>query len=214
MERIVTGEQMQLLDKCTKEEMGVPSLVLMERAGLSVFEAMKKEGFCLKKVLILCGSGNNGADGVVLARLLHLAGYCTDVCILGKPENFTKEMQKQIDIGRNYGISFVKSFHVSEYTVIVDAVLGVGLSREITGSLKEVIQELHQFHGKVVAVDIPSGICSKTGKILGCAVKADLTVTFAYGKAGLFLYPGADYAGKIVIADIGIYAKSQILPQP
>ena len=214
MERIVTGEQMQLLDKCTIEEMGVPSLVLMERAGLSVFEAMKKEGFCLKKVLILCGSGNNGADGVVLARLLHLAGYCTDVCILGKPENFTKEMQKQIDIGRNYGISFVKSFHISEYTVIVDAVLGGGLSREITGSLKEVIQELHQFHGKVVAVDIPSGICSKTGKILGCAVKADLTVTFAYGKAGLFLYPGADYAGKIVIADIGIYAKSQILPQP
>ena len=94
MERIVTGEQMQLLDRYTIEEMGVPSLVLMERAGLSVFEAMKKEGFSLNKVLILCGSGNNGADGVVLARLLHLAGYCVDVCILGKPEKFTKEMQK------------------------------------------------------------------------------------------------------------------------
>ena len=81
MERIVIGDQMQLLDKYTIEEMGVPSLVLMERAGLSVFEAIKKEGFSLNKILILCGSGNNGADGVVLARLLHLAGYCTDVCL-------------------------------------------------------------------------------------------------------------------------------------
>ena len=214
MERIVTGEQMQLLDKYTIEEMGVPSFVLMERAGLFVFEAIKKEGFSLNKILILCGSGNNGADGVVLARLLHLAGYCTDVCILGKPEKFTKEMQKQIDIGKNYGISFVKSFHISEYTVIVDAVFGVGLSREITGNLKEIILELHKFQGKIVAVDIPSGICSRTGKILGCAVKADLTVTFAYGKTGLFLYPGAEYAGKVVIADIGIYAKPEILPKP
>lgn len=214
MDKIVTGEQMQFLDKYTIEQMGVPSLVLMERAGLSVFEAMKKEDLSFDKILILCGSGNNGADGVVLARLLHLAGYCVDVCILGKPEKFTKEMQKQIDIGKNYGISFVKSFHISEYTVIVDAVFGVGLSREITGNLKETILHLQKFQGKIVAVDIPSGICSKTGKILGCAVKADLTVTFAYGKAGIYLYPGAEYAGKVVVADIGIYAKPQILPQP
>lgn len=209
MERIVTGKQMKLLDQYTIEQMEVPSMVLIEKAGLAVFEAMKKAGYSLKKVLVLCGSGNNGADGVALARLLYLAGYDTDVCILGKPEKFTKEMKKQIDIGKNYGISFVKSFHLSEYTVIVDAMLGVGLSREITGNLKELIQELYDFHGKIVAVDIPSGICSNTGKVLGCAVKADLTVTFGYQKAGLCFYPAVDYAGEIVLADIGIYASSK-----
>ncbi len=214
MERIVTGNQMKCFDQYTIEKMEIPSLVLMERAGLSVFEAIKKEGFPLEKVLILCGTGNNGADGVVLARLLHLAGYRTDVCILGKPENFTKEMQKQINIGKNYGISFVKSYCISEYTVIVDAIFGVGLSREIAGNLKEIIQELQDFHGKIVAVDIPSGICSHTGKVLGCAVKADLTVTFGYQKVGICLYPGADYAGKILVADIGVYNDPNLLFQP
>ncbi len=214
MERIVTGNQMKCFDQYTIEKMEIPSLVLMERAGLSVFEAIKKEGFPLEKVLILCGTGNNGADGVVLARLLHLAGYHTDVCILGKPENFTKEMQKQINIGKNYGISFVKSYCISEYTVIVDAIFGVGLSREIAGNLKEIIQELQDFHGKIVAVDIPSGICSHTGKVLGCAVKADLTVTFGYQKVGICLYPGADYAGKILVADIGVYNDPNLLFQP
>lgn len=214
MEKIVTGRQMKCLDQYTIEQKGIPSLVLMERAGLSVFEAIKRAKFSLEKVLVLCGTGNNGADGVVIARLLHLAGYHTDVCILGKPENFTIEMQKQIDIGRNYGISFVKSFCISEYTVIVDAIFGVGLSREIVGNLKETIQELHNFRGKVVAVDIPSGICSHTGKVFGCAVKADLTVTFGYRKVGLCLYPGADYAGKVVTADIGIYHEPKLLLQP
>lgn len=82
MEEIVTGKQMKELDAYTIETMGVPSLVLMERAGLQVFESMKKEGLPLSKVLVLCGSGNNGADGVVIARLLFLAGYQVHVCIL------------------------------------------------------------------------------------------------------------------------------------
>ena len=90
MEEIVTGKQMKELDAYTIETMGVPSLVLMERAGLQVFESMKKEGIPLSKVLVLCGSGNNGADGVVIARLLFLAGYQVHVCILGNPETFYK----------------------------------------------------------------------------------------------------------------------------
>lgn len=214
MERILTGKQMKMLDSYTIDHIGIPSLVLMERAGLSVFEVLKEEQISLKRVLILCGSGNNGADGVVIARLLFMAGYEVDVCILGKPEYFTKEMKKQIDIGKNYGISFVKSFHITEYTVIVDAVFGVGLSREITGSIKEIIQELHNFSGKIVSVDIPSGICADTGAILGCAVRADITVTFGYKKAGLCLYPGAEYAGKIITADIGIYNQPGLLQAP
>ena len=187
MEQIVTGEQMKALDVYTIEQMQMPSLVLMERAGLQVFWSMQKEGLPLSKVLVLCGSGNNGADGVVIARLLTLGGYQTDVCILGKPEHFTKEMEKQIEIGRNYGISFVKTFCVHEYTTIVDALFGVGLSREIKGTYRETIESLEHFQGKIVAVDIPSGIHAGTGAVLGCAVRADLTVTFGYKKAGLCL---------------------------
>ena len=133
MELLVTGNQMKKLDTFTIQEMGVPSLVLMERAGLAVYDEMLREGFPLTRTLVLCGGGNNGADGVVIARLLFLAGYDVDVCILGNPGHFTEEMKKQIDIGKNYGISFVNTFLPNEYTTIVDAVLGVGLSREVSG---------------------------------------------------------------------------------
>lgn len=213
MEEIVTGSQMKALDKETIEHMGIPSLVLMERAGLAVYEAMKKEKLPLERVLVLCGGGNNGADGVVVARLLSLAGYPVHVCILGKPEHFTEEMKKQVEIGRNYGISFVKTFRICEYTTIVDAVFGVGLSREVSGVCRETIEKVNQFQGQVVAVDIPSGVCADTGKILGCAVKADMTVTFAYKKAGLCFYPGAAYAGKLLTADIGIYRQKEQTPR-
>ena len=206
MERLVTGKEMKAMDLYTIEEMGVPSLVLMERAGLAAANALKEYDFSLKKVLVLCGGGNNGADGVVIARLLHLWGYETDVCILGNPEHFTEEMKKQIDIGKKYGLSFVKTFKQEEYTTIVDAILGVGLSRAVTGIYEQVIKQLSDYKGKILSVDIPSGVSADTGQILGCAVHADLTVTFAFLKAGLCLYPGACYAGKVLVADIGIYA--------
>lgn len=167
MKRIVTGKEMKALDRDTIEEMGVPSLVLMERAGLAAANALRESEFPLEKVLILCGSGNNGADGVVIARLLHLWGYQTDVCILGNPEHFTEEMKKQIDIGKKYGLSFVKTFHQKEYTTIVDAIFGVGLSREVTGIYGEVIRNLSHYQGKILSVDIPSGISADTGQILG-----------------------------------------------
>lgn len=205
MEYIVTKNQMKALDTYTIEEIGIPSMVLMERAALSVFEAMKKEAFPLQKVLVLCGSGNNGADGVVIARLLFLSGYRVSVCVLGNPEHFTEEMKQQTAIAGKYGISFVNTFQAAEYTTIVDAAFGVGLSREVSGKYRESIEKINECSAKVVAVDIPSGICADTGKVLGCGVKADLTVTFAYKKAGLCLYPGAAYAGKVITADMGIY---------
>ena len=214
MELLVTGNQMKKLDTFTIQEMGVPSLVLMERAGLAVYDEMLREGFPLTRTLVLCGGGNNGADGVVIARLLFLAGYDVDVCILGNPGHFTEEMKKQIDIGKNYGISFVNTFLPNEYTTIVDAVLGVGLSREVSGKYKYAILLINDCQGKVVSVDIPSGISADTGAVLGAAVKADLTVTFGYRKAGLCFYPGAAYAGKIIVADVGIYKDKRAVLKP
>lgn len=205
MEQLVTGKQMKELDAYTINQMGIPSLVLMERAALSVFEAMKKERLPLQNVLVLCGAGNNGADGAAVARLLCLAGYRVDICILGNPEHFTEEMKCQIEIAEKYGVSFVKTFCCDEYTTIVDALVGVGLSRAMSGKYSEIIEKINASSAKIVSVDIPSGIHADTGAVMQSAVKADLTVTFAYKKAGLCLFPGAEYAGKILTADIGIY---------
>ena len=214
MEVLVTGSQMKELDAYTIKKIGVPSLVLMERAGLAVYQEMLREKLPLDKTLVLCGGGNNGADGVVIARLLFLAGHKVDVCILGNPDHFTEEMKKQIEIGKKYGLSFVNTFLLNEYTTIVDAVFGVGLSREVSGRYQEVILQINKFKGKVVSVDIPSGISSDTGEVLGIAVKADLTVTFGYRKTGLCFYPGIQYGGKITVADVGIYKDQRMDIKP
>ena len=188
MREFVSGTQMKQLDRYTIQEIGIPSLVL----------------------LVLCGSGNNGADGVALARMLHLSNISVDVEILGNPSHFTTEMKQQIEIAKKYQVAFVKNKSLSEYTTIVDAIFGVGLDREVGGGYKEKIKEINQADAKVVAVDIPSGIDSATGKVLGCAVCADWTVSFAYEKLGTVFYEGAEYAGNVRVADIGIVKMPEI----
>lgn len=210
MREFVSGTQMKQLDRYTIQEIGIPSLVLMERAARSVYDTMIKERLPLKKVLVLCGSGNNGADGVALARMLHLSNISVDVEILGNPSHFTMEMKQQIEIAKKYQVAFVKNKSLSEYTTIVDAIFGVGLDREVGGGYKEKIKEINQADAKVVAVDIPSGIDSATGKVLGCAVCADWTVSFAYEKLGTVFYEGAEYAGNVRVADIGIVKMPEI----
>lgn len=206
MKQIVDGRQMKELDQETIHSYGVPSLVLMERASLAVTEELKKS-FVTDRILVVCGSGNNGADGIAAARILHLQGYRVDVYLAGKMESFTEEAKTQWKIAEKYGVSIVNNLCPNEYTTIVDAVFGVGLSREITGNYREVFEKINQSQVPVLAVDIPSGIHSATGRVMGIAIQAVKTVTFAYGKAGLYLYPGASYSGEIVIKDIGIYGE-------
>lgn len=210
MKKVVTGQQMKELDTFTIEKMGVPSLVLMERAALAVAEEVLRGGYSTKRILVVCGSGNNGGDGVAAARILHLKGYHVDIWEVGNPEKYSEGMKAQTAIAGNYRINFVTNPVYHEYTVIVDAVFGVGLTREITGRYAEIIEQINQSRVPVVAVDIPSGINSDTGKQMGCAVHAAATVTFAYGKAGNFLGDGQTHCGKVIIADIGIYAPDRI----
>lgn len=206
MKQIVNGQQMKELDYDTIHSYGIASLVLMERAALAVTEELKKS-FDTGKILIICGSGNNGADGMAAARILHLEGYRVDLYLAGKIESFTQEAKIQWKIAGNYGISVVNNFNPGEYTSIVDAVFGVGLSREVTGTYRELFDRVNQSQVPVLAADIPSGICSSTGKVMGTAIKATKTVTFAYAKAGLYLYPGAYYSGNVIVRDIGIYGQ-------
>lgn len=199
---------MKQLDRATIEKMGIPSLVLMERAALAVFDCLKQQ-FLLKKTLVVCGSGNNGADGVAVARLLHLAGYPVDLYLAGNPDSFTDEMKVQWQAAANYRVSVVNNFRLSEYTTIVDALFGVGLSRELSGKYQSLVNEINATGIPVLAVDIPSGIHAGTGQVMGTAIRAACTVTFAYRKLGISLYPGTVYAGKVLVKDVGIYGASE-----
>lgn len=197
---------MKACDAFTINNKKMPSAVLMERAALAVVDVLKKmcEPNC--RVLVLCGSGNNGGDGFAVARLLLLEGIAADVYFLGKESSMTEETLLQRKIFENYGGKIRRKISVSEYTVIVDAILGIGLSRPVSGELADLIDLINASGKTVVAVDIPSGISADTGQLMGTAIKADITVTFAFAKRGLLLCPGAQYCGKVIVKDIGIRA--------
>ncbi len=211
MRRLVTGKQMKEIDGYAIRKVGIPSLVLMERAALAVADEMEKRYGKLsgQRLLVFCGTGNNGADGAALARILFLRGALPTVLTVGDKAHWTGEMTCQVAIDRNLGIPVeaFENYVPGHVEIMVDAIFGVGLSREVGGEFAEAIRFMREQEPKaVVAVDIPSGVSSETGAALGEAVEADLTVTFGYEKLGMVFYPGRKLCGEIVIADIGFPA--------
>ncbi|OUP66257.1 hypothetical protein B5F13_04595 [Drancourtella sp. An177] len=213
MKYILDGKAMKDADRYTIEETGMPSLVLMERAALKTLEVMEQEELDLSNVLIVCGSGNNGGDGFAVARLLLQRGKTVTVVLAGNPDHCTEETKTQRKIFENCGGITMREIPKGDYTAIVDALFGIGLSREVSGHYAQILKKLNSMSGKKVAVDIPSGVSAASGEILGTAFRADMTVTFAYQKAGMVLYPGASFAGKVFVADIGIYLNEQVCGQ-
>ena len=216
MKYILNADEMKKVDEYSISGVGIPSVVLMERAALSVtghiLEQIDKTAGV--RIICICGSGNNGADGLAIARQLFLKGYKVDV-FLNEGRHSTQEYRIQLNIIRNLGIQCIDDPDFSGYGVIVDALFGNGLS----GSLKEkaacIVDNINKAHSKgayVTAVDIPSGISATSGMVLGCAVKADTTVTFGYRKVGQLLYPGAAYCGNLITADIG-FAEYKDMPR-
>lgn len=206
MEYLVTAEEMKSYDHAAIHRIGIPSLVLMERAALSVFDEIRKrfpEGKG-RKALILAGCGNNGADGLAIARMLSEAGFSAEAVICGNQEKAGSEWKTQYEILSHFPVRTGSKPQLSEYDILIDALFGVGLSREITGEYARLIGWFNEAKGFKVAVDVPSGIHSDNGKVMGCAVRADLTVSFAYGKRGLYFYPGCEYAGNVTVKQIGI----------
>lgn len=209
MSYLVTQEEMRAYDIYTIEHIGIPALVLMERAALAVAERVefnlqdKKE-----KVLCVCGSGNNGGDGLALTRLLLDRGIAVQTVFLGDESHAGREVQTQLSILKQYGYELTKEIPHEKYGVVVDAIFGTGLSREVSGAYRQAIETINQMQAYTISVDIPSGLDADTGKVLGSAIEADETVTLAFEKRGLYLYPGPSYAGKIFTADIGITEKS------
>ena len=212
MRRLVTGKQMKEIDAHAIQEVGIPSMVLMERAALACAEEMKKEltrrGMSPEdvRVLVLAGTGNNGADGVAIGRMLHLWGYQVTIACLGNPAHRTEERGAQLSIAEKLGIEVVlwDDFVPGTFDAAVDALFGVGLSRDVEGSYAEAVAYLNRRkEGLVLSVDLPSGVDAENGRVLGCAVRADITVTFGFEKLGSVFYPGKECAGRLIVADIG-----------
>ena len=215
MIKILTAKEMKEVDNYSINELKIPALALMESAARSVALEIKKDRCISDKIVAVCGIGNNGADGVAVIRLLKSMGYeNTDIIIIGDISKGTEEFKIQTDIAGRLDISIsnytedIQDVNLSAYDVIVDGLFGIGLSREVTGVYYEVIKNINNSTAKKYAVDIPSGIDGNNGNILGIAVKADYTITFGSYKAGLVLYPGAEYAGEVKIYDIGFPDKA------
>lgn len=205
MKALVSSAEMKQYDKNTIEYYGVPSAVLMERAALCVFqEIASRFPRKTRTALVVCGAGNNGGDGFAVARLLHLAGYGARVLFPMKEESMTPETRLQRRIAQRYGVPEVFAIGEEPYDILVDALFGIGLSREVEGELGGLIDAMNEADACKVAIDMPSGISADTGQALGHAFRADLTVTFGFAKIGQLLYPGASYAGELAVADIGI----------
>ncbi len=205
MEYLVNAEEMRRCDTNTIEKFHVPAVVLMERAALGIVEAIhKKYGKNRGKVLIAAGTGNNGADGIAVGRLLVQEGFQVTFFLAGKRERFSPLMELQVKIMEAYGGDICTGFPEAEYDIIVDALFGIGLTRELKGDFLETVRRIKESTAWKISVDMPSGIHTDTGAVLGDAVKADVTVTFAYRKLGLVLFPGCSYAGEVIVKQIGI----------
>lgn len=204
MRYILSAEQMRAIDNYTSESIGISPAVLMERAALACAEVIRGSDFDTSRILIVCGTGNNGADGLALARIIQRT-HKPDVYLAGSYKGLNGIVKQQYDSAARSRVRFVSAPDFSSYTLIVDALFGTGLSRELTGIMLDTVNKINASGAKVIAVDIPSGVDATNAEICGAAVKADLTLSFAYAKLGEVLYPGREYCGVLKVCDIGIY---------
>ncbi len=211
---VITSKEMKELEKRTIMDFDISEEILMERAGISVVQAIWHEYGELsnKSFVVVCGSGNNGGDGYVVARDLLNYTEAVRVISVGLPttEVARKNYERYLKHGgivytyNELGLEEASKI-ISEADIVIDALFGTGLNREINDEeLTKLIEVMNLYSRCVVSVDIPSGICADDGRIMGCAVQADLTVTFGLPKVGHFLFPGRELCGKLKIAKIGI----------
>ncbi len=217
--RLVYAREMQALDRFTIEEVGVPAEVLMENAGRGVAELILEcfPGEARRGVLILCGPGNNGGDGLVVARHLHQRGLPVKVVLLAPEEKYRGESASNLRVVKYLGLPLEKALSEEEVEalrpalagagLVVDAIFGTGLSRDLSGRFARTVELLHESGRPVVAVDMPSGLSADTGRPLGVAVRATLTATMALPKVGQVIYPGREYVGELRVVDIGMPGK-------
>ncbi len=205
--KIVNARQMREIDRKTIEDYGIASPVLMERAGLAVAARVRQSFDRSARVVVLAGSGNNGGDGLVAARLLHNEGWDVRVFLLSQPERLSPDCLRQYETARMTGVRIVEARPPAlkdlRSALVIDAMLGTGLNKPLRGDMAAVVDRVNRAGTDVVAVDIATGVSSDTGAVMGGAVRAVMTVTFGLPKAGHVFHPGAEYAGRLFVEDIG-----------
>ncbi len=216
--RVLDAAQMREVDRRTIEEIGIPSVVLMENAGQRVVEAMESafDDLGARRVAVLCGRGNNGGDGFVVARLLRGRGVDPTVFVLGAPDAVRGDARTNLDILGRIGARIVAvpdsaswarhGSDIGRHDLIVDAIFGTGLGRPLDGMLRAVVDDVNAAPAPTVSVDLPSGLSADSHQPLGPVVQAAVTVALGAPKIPLVLPPGNACAGELVVADIGIPA--------
>ncbi len=214
--RLVKAHEMQEMDRLTIGETGIPGIVLMENAARGAARVFLEhfspdEG---SRVLILCGRGNNGGDGYVMARYLSQAGLKINVVVLAELDRISGDALTNLEIIKRMDpdicevpdtsrISELRR-RLGECDYIVDGIFGTGLNSRVKGFYAQVLEETNAAGKPLMAIDMPSGLNADTGQIMGVALKADLTVTFGFPKLGQILFPGAGLVGRLARIDIGI----------
>ena len=219
---ITTGKQSAQIDSFTQDKIGIPGLVLMESAARCVAESAggtapffsslvsdrEKKKY---RITAFAGMGNNGGDAVAAARILHMRGYNAAAVLVGNPDKATDSMKKQLQIAENTGLPLIytkdgwdRETLKKDTAIVLDGLFGVGLSRPLEGEYAGIVDYINSLDAYKIAIDIPSGIDSATGSVMGCAVRCDKTVTFGTLKVGLVMGDGRDYSGKVEVCDIGL----------
>jgi hydroxyethylthiazole kinase-like uncharacterized protein yjeF len=213
--KLVTAAEMRELDRRAIQDLGIPSLVLMENAGRTSYQILRREFPGLQgEVAVLAGRGNNGGDGFVVARYLANAGLPVAVFLLGSRDRVSGDAKVNLEILAGLGVTVKEVLTEDDLNpalrrlgragLIVDALLGTGLNSPVKGLMAALIDRLNQMGVPVLAVDIPTGLSADTGEVLGVALKAQVTATYGWPKLGQLLPPGRDYVGRLWQVDISI----------
>ncbi len=208
--KVSSVKEMRDLDKAAIEKYGIADELLMENAGLGVFQVLCEHiGIRKKRFLVFCGGGNNGGDGFVIARKIHSNGGLVRVLLLGSPDKYKGAAKLNHDILRKLPVPMdtidsteAVKLHMHHCDAIIDAIFGTGLIRDVEGKYADIIRLVNKSNKPVVSVDIPSGVNGDNGKIMGISVQADYTVTFGLPKLGNMLYPGFQRGGQLYVTHI------------
>lgn len=208
--KCISGTVAKAADRYAMDMLGMKSLDLMETASSRVAEYITKKYLYQRdrRISVLSGVGNNGADGICVARMLLEEGYQPQVYLVGSLEKASWECLYQLFYYQQCGgvvIPYRDGDALRDDDILIDAVFGIGLHREIGGVYRAFMEEAARHrHGFTLAIDAPSGIDTDTGTLMGCGIRADVTITFGHNKTGLVEGDGRDYAGQVRVEDIGI----------
>lgn len=218
--KVVTAAEMRRIDQGTIEGVGIPGIVLMETAGSAIVRAIEQHYPTCRRIGIFAGKGNNGGDGLVIARQLAHVGRDVHLFLVSPADSFTGEAQINLQIAKNLGLCIEEVLtgtalkydtphahpslnHIASCELFVDAIFGTGLRGTVRDPIATVIDVINSLPAPILSVDLPSGLNADTGHPLGTCVRADRTVTIGLPKRGLLVHPGAEFAGKLEVVDIG-----------